>query len=493
MERRRKSCSDKDGGVLVRSDFSGGWLVESSQDVKPRQQGASFPAAAAAASSPSSSSPVDDLKLFVGTWNVGGRAPHGELHLRDWLMSTPLPADIFILGFQEIVRLNAGNVLGAEDKGPARTWLALIRQALNSNKAGPPTATVSTQKPRVSVSDILSMEDGEDDAGNDGPSAIDLDFSGGDKSPPDSSPTTSRGSAYCLVASKQMVGVFLCVWARAGLMERIADLKVSCVGRGIMGYLGNKGSISISMTLQETTFCFVCTHLASGEKDGDEVRRNADVMEIMKRTRFPQCSRFLEPAARCSPETILEHDKIIWLGDLNYRLAATCSDTHELVQKNDWQALLEKDQLRIEQSAGRVFSGWEEGLIHFPPTYKFLANSDVYAVKPTKPKEKRRTPAWCDRILWRGNGMQQMCYNRGESQFSDHRPVHSLFSVQMVEHLRCVAAAHEAGKEDKLFAKNHNSSSSSCCCSSSSSWARVQAEELLLIARTQSCIEAARI
>ncbi|KAK9092801.1 hypothetical protein Syun_027712 [Stephania yunnanensis] len=36
--------------------------------------------------------------------------------------------------------------------------------------------------------------------------------------------------------------------------------------------------------------------------------------------------------------------KIIWLGDLNYRLASSCSDTHELLQKNDWQALLEKDQ-----------------------------------------------------------------------------------------------------------------------------------------------------
>ncbi|KAK9160782.1 hypothetical protein Syun_007123 [Stephania yunnanensis] len=35
--------------------------------------------------------------------------------------------------------------------------------------------------------------------------------------------------------------------------------------------------------------------------------------------------------------------EIIWLGDLNYRLASSCSDTHELLQKNDWQALLEKD------------------------------------------------------------------------------------------------------------------------------------------------------
>ncbi|URE05186.1 inositol-1,4,5-trisphosphate 5-phosphatase' [Musa troglodytarum] len=227
-----------------------------------------------------------------------------------------------------------------------------------------------------------------------------------------------------------MVGIFLCVWVRSSIMHRITALEVSCVGRGIMGCMGNKGSISISMTLERTTFCFICTHLASGEKDGDEVRRNSDVAEIVKRTRFQQSRRLAAPPPHL-PETILEHDKIIWLGDLNYRLASANSDTHQLLQKNDWESLLQKDQLLIEQRAGRVFAGWEEGRIYFPPTYKYLANSDIYAVDQAKSREKRRIPAWCDRILWRGKGMKQMSYVRGESRFSDHRPVYSLFSVLM--------------------------------------------------------------
>jgi hypothetical protein len=68
-----------------------------------------------------------------------------------------------------------------------------------------------------------------------------------------------------------------------------------------------QGSISISMTIQRTTFCFVCTHLASGEKDGDEIRRNSDVIEILKKTKFLQSRRFSRMAA-LSPETILEHE-----------------------------------------------------------------------------------------------------------------------------------------------------------------------------------------
>jgi len=39
------------------------------------------------------------------------------------------------------------------------------------------------------------------------------------------------------------------------------------------------------------------------------------------------------------------YSNIIWLGDLNYRLAAGYEDTHELLKKNNWQALLEKDQV----------------------------------------------------------------------------------------------------------------------------------------------------
>jgi len=67
----------------------------------------------------------------------------------------------------------------------------------------------------------------------------------------------------------------------------------------------------VSLTLQGgASLCFVCTHLASGEKDGDEVRRNSDVAEILKRTRFVPSPplRFSWPPPALSPETILEHE-----------------------------------------------------------------------------------------------------------------------------------------------------------------------------------------
>lgn len=73
----------------------------------------------------------------------------------------------------------------------------------------------------------------------------------------------------------------------------------------------------------------------------------------------------------------------------------------------------------------------------------------------------------CDRILWKGEGLKQSCYVRGESKFSDHRPVYSVFSSQ-------------------LNLKNKNSALLPTTC-----LPKGKAEQLFLPARTQSCIQCA--
>ena len=61
--------------------------------------------------------------------------------------------------------------------------------------------------------------------------------------PASPSPCSMR---YSLIASKQMVGIFLSVWTRDELVQHIGHLRVSCIGRGIMGCFGNKVSSSCS-------------------------------------------------------------------------------------------------------------------------------------------------------------------------------------------------------------------------------------------------------
>lgn len=88
----------------------------------------------------------------------------------------------------------------------------------------------------------------------------------------------------------------------------------------------------------------------------------------------------------------------------------------------------------------------------------------------------------CDRILWKGEGLKQISYLRGESKFSDHRPVYSQFSVE-VEVANKSKQPTTTTTTSSRFCLNRPSTAMPSSCMS-----KIQAEELLLVARTQSCI-----
>ncbi|KAF8407978.1 hypothetical protein HHK36_007118 [Tetracentron sinense] len=364
---------------------------------------------------------ANEFRIFVGTWNVAGRSPVGSLavDLDDWL-NLKDAADIYVLGFQEIVPLKALTVIGAEDQTAATEWNFLIGKTLE-NKFG--SSKLTPRLNPISSDNYNYVRIPGSERRNS--------FSGSDR--PRLQQKESNGySKYKLMASKKMVGVFISVWMKKDLLAKycISNVKVCSVACGAMGYLGNKGSVSISMSIEGTSFCFIAAHLASGEKKGDEMRRNYQVSEIFRRTSFP---RLPQDDDNPHPLTILGHDRIFWLGDLNYRLCLEDSSARQLIQKQDWRGLQEFDQLRKEQVDGGVFQGWREGNIEFAPTYKYSSsNCNRYSGGlPSKTGEKQRTPAWCDRILWYGKGVKQLSYLRSESKFSDHRPVSALFSTQI--------------------------------------------------------------
>ncbi|XP_047337110.1 type I inositol polyphosphate 5-phosphatase 4-like [Impatiens glandulifera] len=358
---------------------------------------------------------INELKVFVGTWNLGGRSPSGcsATDIDEWL-NLKDAADIYIIGFQEIVPLVARNVIGTEDLTVATNWSMLIGQTLN------PTTSDGYQYLGVSHSDKKDKVNRRFWA------------TPGRNQSKDQNMEKYQYSRYKLIASKKMVGIFVSVWIKREIDIRyhVSNVRFCSVACGIMGRLGNKGSVSVSLSIEGTTFCFIVAHLASGEKKGDEGRRNHQVSEIFKRTSFPRLSR---DNGDFHPPTILGHDRIFWFGDLNYRLYLEDNSARQLIKKEDWMALQKFDQLRKELEDGGTFHGWKEGNIEFAPTYKYSSsNCNRYSGGlPSKAGEKQRTPAWCDRILWYGKGVKPLSYFRGESKFSDHRPVSALFMTQI--------------------------------------------------------------
>ncbi|KAG6650662.1 hypothetical protein CIPAW_06G058700 [Carya illinoinensis] len=340
-------------------------------------------------------------KVFVGTWNVGGVAPHDDLNIKDLIDLCNTSCDIYVFGFQEIVPLKASNVFGSENRKISMKWNSLIREALNKKIRFP-------DKEQHDDHDLQEMQS---------------------QCPVENIGKTMKSSTpqdFQCIVSKQMVGILISVWVRRSLRPFIRYPSVSCVGCGVMGCLGNKGAVSVRFRLHETSFCFVCIHLASGGREGDEKYRNSNVAEILSRTSFPR-----GPSLDL-PRKILDHDMVIFLGDLNYRISLPEATTRLLAEREEWNALLDNDQLRMELMDGQVFHDWHEGTIKFAPTYKYYPNSDIYyGSHEGKRGEKRRAPAWCDRIIWYGNGLKQHIYTRGELKMSDHRPVIAIFTAEV--------------------------------------------------------------
>lgn len=185
--------------------------------------------------------------------------------------------------------LNAGNVLVIEDHEPAAKWLLLIHESLNrsstsedtSNSATSDLATSSCQASRDSkvfggpisfqrpslrtISKSFRIDIGRKLKTCNCPFDVEKKYMKDScfrcqqaiVMEEDSSSEEDEGEAslvakslvsasdnnerrYSLVACKQMVGIFLTVWAKKELLQHIGHLRISSVGRGIMGCLGNK-------------------------------------------------------------------------------------------------------------------------------------------------------------------------------------------------------------------------------------------------------------
>lgn len=213
---------------------------------------------------------------------------------------------------------------------------------------------------------------------------------------------------YVLLRGGQLVGASLSIFVRASVLKYIKNVEGSLKKTGMSGMAGNKGAVAIRMDYANTPLCFVTAHLAAGFANYEE--RNRDYKTISHGLRF-QRNRSIE-----------DHDAVIWLGDFNYRIGLTNEKVQKLVQVGDLEALYENDQLNLQMVAGLTFPYYSEARITFLPTYKYDLGTDRYDTS-----EKARIPAWCDRVLRKGDNLRQINYDAAPLKFSDHRPVYATF------------------------------------------------------------------
>jgi endonuclease/exonuclease/phosphatase family metal-dependent hydrolase len=178
--------------------------------------------------------------------------------------------------------------------------------------------------------------------------------------------------------------------------------------------------------------CFVNCHLAAGQTQ--TANRNNDIAAILEAESLPAESNMTlrtdQFVSGGDGTMIMDHEVCILNGDLNYRIDAIPRNTIiEAIRQNNLTKLLDRDQLLASRrkNPGFRLRSFTERLITFAPTYKYDVGSDEY-----DSSDKKRSPAWCDRVLYRGLGrVKQLDYRRHEVRASDHRPVSAAFKIRV--------------------------------------------------------------
>ena len=400
---------------------------------------------------------LEDIKVYVGTWNTASTDFNKikDINLDLWLKPKDpnLIPDIYFIGFQEVVELSATNVIMISEE---------------------------KQQQILDEWDKKIIE------------------------------TIQKVGNYEKLVEMNLVGINFYFYILEEKSKKVKNISKKLVKTGLGGATGNKGSCCINFEYENTSFSIACSHLAAGNKNKqrlkeldfvlnlklntffnpnileektkdldlvnqslEEVMPSEDENKIMTANTFTNLNTInLQKIIstelnnnnniNINNDSTLFKDSDIWIlfGDLNFRVDMEYEEFSQYLKKgsNNFNKLLDYDQfIKFKLASIDSMASIQEDEIKFPPTYKYIINSDEYDYTPEnvtmsqnlnenpnlKKSGKKRNPSWCDRIIYKKNSyttkdgkkiITGIEYNNvmGENfQTSDHRPIYQIFDVKI--------------------------------------------------------------
>lgn len=149
-----------------------------------------------------------DITIFTGTFNMNATLPNPRFDLTSWLFPTenssiPLP-DIYAIGLQELIELNAGSILNA-DTSRAGKWAQLIDHQLNSQQ-----------------------------------------------------------EQYLLLRTESIASMTVFLFVKKSQVPHVTHVSGSSKKTGLGGITANKGGCAVRFDFGATSFSLITSHLAAG-------------------------------------------------------------------------------------------------------------------------------------------------------------------------------------------------------------------------------------
>lgn len=291
---------------------------------------------------------------------------------------------------------------------------------------------------------------------------------------------------YVLLTKSSLVGILFFIFVQASEVSKISNIKSTKTKTGFYGQLGNKGSCFVEFEYKNKKYGFNSGHLAAGENIKSNNERKINLLNILNHKSDKNSQEFyqndfyfilgdlnfrvknsikiihkwlfnikFEGNKNSKMENLNEDKKIIdnknndnnsnniqknenenkdveSNASSNYTSNITedeekLDDTfyhvdEKLFMKDFGSDYLKYDQLNIYKEELTKFNIKESNIL-FYPTYKYAKKSNNYNLS-------KREPSWTDRILFKGNkSIKSVLYNRINVDYSDHKPVFSIFEI----------------------------------------------------------------
>lgn len=167
---------------------------------------------------------TSDITIFTGTFNLAGA--NDNKNITEWLFPEEgFSPDIFVVGFQEVVELNASNILKS-DGSVGQYWTREVETTIKKNSS----------------------------------------------------------ENYVLLRSEFMSSILLLLFVKAKHVSKVSEVEGKSKKTGLGGMTANKGTVAIRLNFCSTSFCFVNSHLSSGLTYTEE--RNNDFISSWNGIRF---------------------------------------------------------------------------------------------------------------------------------------------------------------------------------------------------------------
>lgn len=234
---------------------------------------------------------------------------------------------------------------------------------------------------------------------------------------------------YVNLANENLSAFHISLFVNKKIKNDFKNIITGKIKTGYLNIIANKGAVAIGVKYKKYDLLFINCHLSAGDENFE--KRNADFERINNELTFEVYGynkKNKKIIVNNNFSVTDNFDIVIWSGDFNSRLYnINYENVFSYIKNKDYNYLFQYDQFNNDILNMKInINGFQEGIINFPPTYKYSENHNFY-------DSSQKLPGWTDRIIFKSKKFNDLLLCKYDcimnTYISDHKPVFAIFKL----------------------------------------------------------------